>query len=193
MITLVIWYAPPERADLLMCASNSLWPSAPARRAAAEGGRPCTLAASLESGPATAKRATAAALLYARSAPRKHQNQQTARAAGKGATRAETYKSQEDCSYTCAVWDQLVNWLNLHQLPASNSVSSIYRWWKKCRAMVAKDNKSFFDGLVIYFWWNIWKERNRRTFRQEEKTVTELTYLIKEDVQQFQHAIEVVN
>jgi len=59
--------------------------------------------------------------------------------------------------------------------------------------MVAKDNKSFFDGLVIYFWWNIWKERNRRTFRQEEKTVTELTYLIKEDVQQFQHAIEVVN
>ena len=59
--------------------------------------------------------------------------------------------------------------------------------------MVAKDSKSFFDGLVIYFWWNIWKERNRRTFRQEEKTVTELTYLIKEDVQQFQHAIEVVN
>ena len=99
----------------------------------------------------------------------------------------------KDCSYTCAVWDQLVNWLNLHQLPASNSVSSIYRWWKKCRALVAKDNKSFFDGLVIYFWWNIWKERNRRTFRQEEKTVTELTYLIKEDVQQFQHAIEVVN
>jgi hypothetical protein len=59
--------------------------------------------------------------------------------------------------------------------------------------MVAKDNKSFFDSLVIYFWWNIWKERNRRTFRQEEKTVTELTYLIKEDVQQFQHAIEAVN
>jgi len=40
---------------------------------------------------------------------------------------------------------------------------------------------------------NIWKERNRRTFRQEEKTVTELTYLIKEDVQQFQQVIEVVN
>ena len=31
---------------------------------------------------------------HARSAPRKDQNQQTARAAGKGATRAETYKSQ---------------------------------------------------------------------------------------------------
>jgi len=45
--------------------------------------------------------------------------------------------------------------------------------------MVAKDTKSFFDSLIIYFWWNIWKKRNRRTFKQEEKTVTELTYLIK--------------
>jgi len=59
--------------------------------------------------------------------------------------------------------------------------------------MVAKESKSFFDRLIIYFWWNIWKERNRRTLRREEKTVTEITYLIKEDVQQFQQAVEVVN
>lgn len=59
--------------------------------------------------------------------------------------------------------------------------------------MVAKESKSFFDRLIIYFWWNIWKERNRRTLRWEEKTVTEITYLIKEDVQQFQQAVEVVN
>ena len=59
--------------------------------------------------------------------------------------------------------------------------------------MIMKESKSFFDGLIIYFWWNIWKECNRRTFRQEQKTVTEITYLIKEDVQQFQQAIEVVN
>ena len=59
--------------------------------------------------------------------------------------------------------------------------------------MVAKESKSFFDRLIIYFWWNIWKECNRRTFRQEQKTVTEITYLIKEDVQQFQQAVGVVN
>ena len=69
----------------------------------------------------------------------------------------------KDCPFTCAVCVELVNWLNLHQLPTSGSVSSIYRWWKKYRAMVAKNSKSFFDGFVIYFWWNIWKER-RRTF-----------------------------
>ena len=59
--------------------------------------------------------------------------------------------------------------------------------------MIMKESKSFFDGLIIYFWWNIWKECNRRTFRQEQKTVTEITYLIKEDVQQFQQAVGVVN
>jgi len=59
--------------------------------------------------------------------------------------------------------------------------------------MVTKDSKSFFDGLIIYFWWDIWKEDNRRTFRQEEKIMTELTYQIKEEVQQFQQATEVVN
>ena len=99
----------------------------------------------------------------------------------------------KDCPFTCAVWVEQVNWLNLHQLPTSGSVSSIYRRWKKCRAMIVKESKFFFDGLIIYFWWNIWKERNRRTFRQEQKTVTEITYLIKEDVQQFQQAVGVVN
>ena len=59
--------------------------------------------------------------------------------------------------------------------------------------MIVKESKFFFDGLIIYFWWNIWKERNRRTFRQEQKTVTEITYLIKEDVLQYQQAVEVVN
>ena len=59
--------------------------------------------------------------------------------------------------------------------------------------MVTKDSKSFFYGLIIYFWWNIWNEGNRRTFRQEEKIMTELTYQIKEEVQQFQQATEVVN
>jgi hypothetical protein len=30
--------------------------------------------------------------------------------------------------------------------------------------------------------WNIWKEHNRRVLRQEEKTVIEIAYLIKEEV-----------
>ena len=68
----------------------------------------------------------------------------------------------------------------------TNGGKNVERWSQKIE-------NQFFDGLIIYFWWNIWNEGNRRTFRQEEKIMTELTYQIKEEVQQFQQATEVVN
>jgi len=58
-------------------------------------------------------------------------------------------------------------------------------WWKKCRVRFHKHNKPFFDGIIIYFWWNIWKERNRRTFNHISKSAEEVAFLAKEDVQQF--------
>ena len=49
----------------------------------------------------------------------------------------------------------------------------------------SNNNKPFFDGIIIYFWWNIWKERNRRTFNQVSKSEEEVAFLAKEDFQQF--------
>lgn len=42
-----------------------------------------------------------------------------------------------------------------------------------------------FHGVVTYFWWNEWKERNRRTFNGVYKSAEEVTFLTKEDIQQF--------
>jgi uncharacterized phage-like protein YoqJ len=55
---------------------------------------------------------------------------------------------------------------------------------------VEKKQRSKFDGLMIYFWWNVWKERNRRTFNQEIKMVDEVAYMIREEVQQFKIATQ---
>jgi hypothetical protein len=71
-------------------------------------------------------------------------------------------------------------------LPLNTSPDSVYGWWRKCRRRFNKAQKSHFDGMVVYFWWNIWKERSRRTFQHECKTTKEVTHLIKEDVQLFQ-------
>jgi hypothetical protein len=38
------------------------------------------------------------------------------------------------------------------------------------------------------FWWNIWKEQNKRTFQHEEKQLGEVAFLIKDDIQQYQLA-----
>jgi hypothetical protein len=45
-----------------------------------------------------------------------------------------------------------------------------------------------FDGVMIYFWWNIWKERNRRTFQNKNLQLEEVAYLCKEEVEQYQSA-----
>ena len=83
----------------------------------------------------------------------------------------------KDCPYACAVWTHVVRWLDLQQILPSNSTSTVYRWWKRCQKVFSKEQKPTFDGLMMYFWWIIWKERIRRIFQQESKEV----YLIKED------------
>jgi hypothetical protein len=43
-----------------------------------------------------------------------------------------------------------------------------------------------FDGIVLYFWWNIWKEWNRRTFQPQELHPRQVAFLVKYEVQRFQ-------
>nr|TKW09168.1 hypothetical protein SEVIR_6G075500v2 [Setaria viridis] len=96
----------------------------------------------------------------------------------------------KDCPYTKTVWSKLTTWYSLQGLPASDSTPSVSGWWKKCRAKLDKQTRPTFDGLIIYFWWNIWKERNRRVFNHESKSTEEVAYLIKEDAQQFSFATQ---
>jgi hypothetical protein len=53
---------------------------------------------------------------------------------------------------------------------------------------VDKPHRKAFDGLMIYFWWNICKERNRRTFQKRSLQTREVAFLYKEKVDQYQWA-----
>jgi hypothetical protein len=86
----------------------------------------------------------------------------------------------QNCIFTRAVWAQLTHWLDLALLPGMAQSSSIYTWWNKCRAKVDKCSRREFDGLIILFWWEIWKERNRRTFQSLEKSECVIAGLIKD-------------
>jgi hypothetical protein len=89
----------------------------------------------------------------------------------------------KDCTFTKQAWEQLTRWYNLAGLPPSCSASSLLGWWKKSRKLFQKLHKAHFDGLIISFWWNMWKEQNRRTFNQESKTFEEVAFLTREEVQ----------
>ena len=70
----------------------------------------------------------------------------------------------------------------------SGSVTGSLHGWRKCRTKFGKDQKKKFDGMVIYFWWNIWKERNRGTFRQKSLQQCQVALLCSDDIQQYQLA-----
>jgi len=41
------------------------------------------------------------------------------------------------------------------------------------------------NGIFIHFWWNIWKERNRRQFQQKALNPRQVTTLCKDDIMQY--------
>lgn len=86
----------------------------------------------------------------------------------------------KDCPFTTAVWNTISLWHNLQHLPAGNATASINGWLNKCRRLVQKCNRPLFDDLIMYFWWNIWKEQTD----QESKNEEEVAYMIKEEFQQ---------
>jgi hypothetical protein len=45
-----------------------------------------------------------------------------------------------------------------------------------------KKQRRSLDGIVLYFWWNIWKERNKRIFQHKSLEVAEVTSLITNDI-----------
>ena len=55
-----------------------------------------------------------------------------------------------------------------------------------------KTERRRLNGVVIYTFWNIWIERNRRIFNNEAETVLQVAARIKEDIEQRKRAFTYV-
>jgi hypothetical protein len=53
---------------------------------------------------------------------------------------------------------------------------------ERIQLKVMKQECRCFDGLMIYFWWENWKERIEEHFKNLEKLVSAIAYLINEDI-----------
>jgi hypothetical protein len=65
---------------------------------------------------------------------------------------------------------------------------SLRGYWRKCRNRFERKDRKRIDGIMIYFWWNVWKEINRRTFQQKSLQPCQVALLCKDDIQQYQLA-----
>jgi hypothetical protein len=61
----------------------------------------------------------------------------------------------------------------------------LHTWWKRLWRIIDRGHMRTFDDLILYFWWNVWKERNRRVFQSASKGIEEVATLIKIDVELF--------
>jgi hypothetical protein len=94
----------------------------------------------------------------------------------------------KDCNFARQVWSIIKQWLGLSVIDSVAMAGSLHAYWRKCRAKINRDQRRMFDGYIIYFWWNLWKERNRRTFQNKSMQPRQVALLCKEDIEQFQLA-----
>ena len=72
------------------------------------------------------------------------------------------------------------------QSPSSHD-QWLVAWWTRARKRIHKDDRQCFDSMVILICWMIWKERNKRTFDRQIRTIHEvLDRVIDEIIAWFQ-------
>ena len=89
----------------------------------------------------------------------------------------------KDCTFANEVWPILKRWLGLSAIDRVGMSGWLHKHWRKCQAKFDRRQQKEFDGVMIYFWWNIWKERNRITFQNKSLEPRQVPLLCNEDIQ----------
>lgn len=85
------------------------------------------------------------------------------------------------CPYAQHVWELVQSWSHdLVRKPDANS--TIEDWWTDSLQSMPKEQRRTKAAILIYTVWNLWNERNRRTFQGKEAEPLMVLQLIKEKI-----------
>lgn len=85
------------------------------------------------------------------------------------------------CPFALEVWSLVKSWAgDCISLPSSE-VQSVQEWWDSALQGQSATQQRTTAAILMYTIWNIWKERNRRTFQEAERTPIQVLGLIKEE------------
>jgi len=98
------------------------------------------------------------------------------------------------CPFAKAVWNQILTWENFTQIQQQQNANPthIKSWWEDVAAKAPRAERRRLNGVAIYTFWNIWKERNRRIFDNRSETVPQVAARIKEDIEQRKRALDCI-
>ena len=87
-----------------------------------------------------------------------------------------------DCRYTRRVWMMIADWTHYLQLRPTHwePSDSVLQWWLMLGTRTGVP-RSGLRSLILLVVWEIWKERNARTFHRKEQSATNLLLKIKEE------------
>jgi hypothetical protein len=63
-------------------------------------------------------------------------------------------------------------------------------WWNSTVQATSAENRAKVAAILFYMAWNVWNERNRRTFQGVSQSSTRILGLIKEEMEVRRQACE---
>jgi hypothetical protein len=87
-----------------------------------------------------------------------------------------------ECNYTKAAWNLVAAKFNLPGYTNLMLVGNTVRWVREITRSGSRREKKLKLGILITFWWMVWKERNRNFFEVEELSAQALAGLIQDTI-----------
>lgn len=84
------------------------------------------------------------------------------------------------CAFSREFWNAALAIISLGQLQILGA-DSFWTWWLRSRKMVAKTIRKGFDAFALLVGWQLWKERNRRTFGEPASTAPQVMQAIVDE------------
>jgi len=84
------------------------------------------------------------------------------------------------CVFAREVWHRLLHVVGWQSLTPDHN-AMLGDWWQLARIGLPGELRRAFDSAVLLATWNLWKERNHRTFDGVSKTPLQLFHLIVDE------------
>jgi len=89
------------------------------------------------------------------------------------------------CPLAKEIWGLVLTWehYDADLICTQTQPVEIGAGWEQVAAKIPKQRRRHFNGVVIYTFWNIWKERNRRIFHNSSMDARQVASRAKEDIE----------